>query len=187
VIGGVLLLTLLGWALVWMSQPGWRRGSSIAGAVLAGSIVHACFVPIWHVPVVPLTLAALVGMASMRGGAASWRLAGLWEHLVEAEEVPPEDQSRWPTETREVDESTVIADEPDAGAATPPGPPGRGRRRAATPGRVRGALIRRAGARPERFVRYRSASAEAGPGGGGGWGRARHAGGPAGRELHAQP
>jgi hypothetical protein len=113
VIGGVLLLTLLGWALVWMSQPGWRRGSSIAGAVLAGSIVHACFVPIWHVPVVPLTLAALVGMASMRGGAASWRLAGLWEHLVEAEEVPPEDQSRWPTETREVDESTVVTDDTD--------------------------------------------------------------------------
>jgi hypothetical protein len=118
VIGGVLLLTLLGWALAWMAQPGWRRGSSIAGAVLAGSIIHACFVPIWHVPVVPLTLAALVGMASMRGGVASWRLAGLWEHLVEAEEVPPEDQSRWPTETREVDEDTVVADEPHtAGAA----------------------------------------------------------------------
>jgi hypothetical protein len=110
VIGGVLLLALLGWALVWMAQPGWRRGSSIAGAVLAGSIVHACFVPIWHVPVVPLTLAALIGMASMRGGAASWRLAGLWEHLVEAEEIPPADQSRWPTETREVDEATVVAD-----------------------------------------------------------------------------
>jgi hypothetical protein len=110
VIGGVLLLTLLGWALVWMAQPGWRRGSSIAGAVLAGSIVHACFVPIWHVPVVPLTLAALAGMASLRGGAASWRLAGLWEHLVEAEEIPPEDQSRWPTETREVDEATLVAD-----------------------------------------------------------------------------
>jgi hypothetical protein len=122
VIGGVLLVTLLGWALVWMSQPGWRRGSSIAGAVLAGSIVHACFVPIWHVPVVPLTLAALVGMASMRGGAASWRLAGLWEHLVEAEEVPPEDQSRWPTETRDVDERTVIADEPrTTDAGDPPG------------------------------------------------------------------
>jgi hypothetical protein len=117
VIGGVLLLTLLGWALVWMAQPGWRRGSSIAGAVLAGSIVHACFVPIWHVPVVPVTLAALVGMASMRGGVASWRLAGLWEHLVEAEELPPEDRSRWPTETREVDEATVVADAPDAADA----------------------------------------------------------------------
>jgi hypothetical protein len=117
VISGVLLLSLLGWALVWMAQPGWRRGSSIAGAVLAGSIVHACFVPIWHVPVVPLALAALIGMASMRGGAASWRLAGLWEHIVEAEDVPPEDQSRWPTETREVDESTVVADAPDAAGA----------------------------------------------------------------------
>jgi hypothetical protein len=91
VVGGVLLLALLSWALVWIAKGGWRRGSSIAGAIIAGSIVHACFEPIWHVPAVPLAMAVLAGTASMRGGAASWRLAGLWEHVAEEQELEPRD------------------------------------------------------------------------------------------------
>jgi hypothetical protein len=85
---GLLLVALLWWALAWTAGGRWRRGSSMAGAVLAGSIAHACFTPIWHAPAVPLTLAALVGAASMRGAAASWRLAALWEHVVEETEQP---------------------------------------------------------------------------------------------------
>jgi hypothetical protein len=87
VVGGVLLLALLSWALAWIATGGWRRGSSIAGAVLAGSIAHACFQPIWRAPAVPIALAALAGVASMWGGAASWRLAGLWEQLLEQDHL----------------------------------------------------------------------------------------------------
>jgi hypothetical protein len=94
VVGGVLLVALLCWALAWIATGGWRRGSSIAGAVLASSIALACFQPIWHAPAVPIVLAALAGVASMWGGAASWRLAGLWEQLLEEERVDEEPAER---------------------------------------------------------------------------------------------
>jgi hypothetical protein len=90
VIGGALLLTLLGWSLAWIAQPGWRRGSSIAGLVVAGAVILACFQPVFRAPAVPIALAALLGTASLRGGAASWRLAGLWEQLTSTEELPPD-------------------------------------------------------------------------------------------------
>jgi hypothetical protein len=85
---GLLLVALLTWALAWTAGGRWRRGSSMAGAVLAGSIAHACFSPIWHAPAVPIALAALAGTASMRGAAASWRLAALWEQVTEETELP---------------------------------------------------------------------------------------------------
>jgi hypothetical protein len=90
ILGGALLLTLLGWSLVWIAQPGWRRGSSIAGLVVAGAVILACFQPVFRAPAVPIALAALLGTASLRGGAASWRLAGLWEHFTSVEERPPD-------------------------------------------------------------------------------------------------
>lgn len=76
-VGGVLFLALLWWSLSWVARPGGGPGSVVAGVVIAGSIAHACIEPIWHVPAVPLTLAALAGTASMRGGDASWRLEAL--------------------------------------------------------------------------------------------------------------
>jgi hypothetical protein len=87
VVGGLLLLVLLGWVLTWIAQRGWRPGSAIAGAVIAGSVAHACFQPIWHTPAVPLVLAALAGTATLRGGEASWRLGRVWDKVTEAEEV----------------------------------------------------------------------------------------------------
>jgi hypothetical protein len=87
VVGGVLLLALLGWVLIWIAQRGWRPGSAVAGAVIAGSVAHACFQPIWHAPAVPLVLAALAGTATMRGGEAAWRLARVWDKVTEAKEV----------------------------------------------------------------------------------------------------
>jgi hypothetical protein len=77
IIGGVLLLLLVWWALAWIARPGGGPGSIVAGVVVAGSLAHACLAPVWHEPVVPLTLAALAGAASLRGGDASWRLARL--------------------------------------------------------------------------------------------------------------
>jgi hypothetical protein len=103
VLGGLLLLALLGWLLTWIAQRGWRPGSAIAGAVIAGSVAHACFQPIWHAPAVPLVLAALAGTATMRGGEAAWRLGRVWERVSEAEEVPLEDAPPWveePTPSR---------------------------------------------------------------------------------------
>jgi hypothetical protein len=87
VVGGLLLLALLGWVLTWIAQRGWRPGSAIAGAVIAGSVAHACFQPIWHAPAVPLVLAALAGTATMRGGEAAWRLGRVWATVSEAEET----------------------------------------------------------------------------------------------------
>jgi O-antigen ligase len=77
-VGGVLLLGLLWWALAWVARPGGGPGSIVAGIVIAGSVLHACFVPIWHVPAIPLALAALAGVASTRGSDAVWRLEALW-------------------------------------------------------------------------------------------------------------
>jgi hypothetical protein len=77
VIGGVLLLALLWWALAWVARPGGGPGSVIAGVVIAGSVTHACLEPIWHAPAIPLSLAALAGTASLRGGDARWRLEEL--------------------------------------------------------------------------------------------------------------
>ncbi|WP_211262437.1 hypothetical protein [Nitriliruptor alkaliphilus] len=76
-VGGLLLLAVLWWSLAWVARPRGGPGSIVAGVVIAGSIAHACLEPIWHVPAVPLTLAALAGTASMRGGDASWRLDAL--------------------------------------------------------------------------------------------------------------
>jgi hypothetical protein len=95
VVGGLLLLALLGWVLTWIAQRGWRPGSAIAGAVIAGSVAHACFQPIWHAPAVPLVLAALAGTATMRGGEAAWRLEGVWDTVTRAEEVAAEDAPPW--------------------------------------------------------------------------------------------
>jgi hypothetical protein len=74
VVGGLLLIGLLWWALVWVARPGGGPGSVIAGVVIAGSVAHACLEPIWHAPIVPLALAVLAGAASMRGGDARWRI-----------------------------------------------------------------------------------------------------------------
>lgn len=87
--GGLLLLALLWWMLSWVAKPGWRRGSSLVGVVMAGSIALACFQPIWHAPAVPLTLATLAGAASLLGGDASWRLALLWQRITATREPAP--------------------------------------------------------------------------------------------------
>jgi hypothetical protein len=99
VAGGLLLLALLGWVLTWIAQRGWRPGSAIAGAVVAGSVAHACFQPIWHAPAVPLVLAALAGTATMRGGEAAWRLERVWDKVTEAEEVAVDDVPPWSEES----------------------------------------------------------------------------------------
>jgi hypothetical protein len=78
-VGGTLLLGLLWWTLAWVARPGGGPGSIVAGIVVAGSVTHACFVPIWHVPAIALALAALAGVASTRGGDAAWRLEALWD------------------------------------------------------------------------------------------------------------
>jgi hypothetical protein len=73
-VGGLLLLGVLWWTLAWVARPGGGPGSVVAGLVIAGSVAHACFAPIWHAPLVALSLAALAGSASTPGGAALWRL-----------------------------------------------------------------------------------------------------------------
>jgi hypothetical protein len=78
-VGGALLLGLLWWALVWVARPGGGPGTVVAGFVIAGSVAHACFAPIWHAPAVVLGLAALAGSASTPGGGAASRLPQLWE------------------------------------------------------------------------------------------------------------
>jgi hypothetical protein len=82
-VGGLLLLALLWWALAWVARPGGGPGSAVAGLVIAGSIAHACLAPIWHVPAVSFALAVLAGAASLRGGDASWRLAEAWDRARE--------------------------------------------------------------------------------------------------------
>jgi hypothetical protein len=74
VIGGLLFLALLWWAVAWVARPGGGPGSVVGGVVVAGTIAHACLAPIWHGPAVPLALAALAGAASLRGGVARGRL-----------------------------------------------------------------------------------------------------------------
>lgn len=80
--GGVLLLALLWWTLAWVARPGGGPGSIVAGIIVAGSVAHACLVPIWRDPAVPLALAALAGVASTRGGDPAWRLDALRERLT---------------------------------------------------------------------------------------------------------
>jgi hypothetical protein len=76
-IGALLIIMLLWWTLAWVARPGGGPGSVVAGAVIAGSVAHACVAPIWRTPSVPIALAALAGAASMRGGHARWRLEAL--------------------------------------------------------------------------------------------------------------
>jgi hypothetical protein len=81
VLGGLLLLGFLWWSLAWVARPGGGPGSVIAGVVIAGAVTHACLEPTWHTPAVPLSLAALGGVASLRGGDARWRLDTLIDRL----------------------------------------------------------------------------------------------------------
>lgn len=89
-VGGLLLLALLWWSLVWVARPGGGPGSVIGGLVITGAIAHACLEPIWHVPAVPLALAALAGTASLRGGDAAWRLEALLERAAPRRETARE-------------------------------------------------------------------------------------------------
>jgi hypothetical protein len=77
VIGGLLFLGLLWWAVAWVARPGGGPGSVVGAVVVAGAIAHACLAPVWHGPAVPLALGALAGAASLRGGVARGRLDGL--------------------------------------------------------------------------------------------------------------
>jgi hypothetical protein len=77
VVGGLLLFGLLWWSIAWVARPGGGPGSVIAGVVIAGAVTHACLEPTWHTPAVPLSLAVLGGVASLRGGEVRWRLAEL--------------------------------------------------------------------------------------------------------------
>lgn len=103
-VGGVLLVAVLWWTLAWVARPGGGPGSVVAGLVVAGSVAHACFVPIWHAPAVPLCLAALAGVASTPGGAAAWRLRQLWADRVTqhdaADEAADDDPGRHPSRQR---------------------------------------------------------------------------------------
>lgn len=90
-VAGLLLLAVLWWTLAWVARPGGGPGSAVAGVVIAGSFAHACLAPIWQAPAVPLTLAALAGTASMRGGDASWRLDALVARLQPDPSPAPDD------------------------------------------------------------------------------------------------
>jgi hypothetical protein len=93
-VGGALLLGLLWWALVWVARPGGGPGTVVAGFVIAGSVAHACFAPIWHDPAVPLGLAALAGSASTPGGGDASRLPQLWERQPRGDGAPPASEDR---------------------------------------------------------------------------------------------
>jgi hypothetical protein len=77
VVGGLLFLGFLWWAVAWVARPGGGPGSVVGAVVVAGAIAHACLAPVWHGPAVPLALGALAGAASLRGGVARHELAAL--------------------------------------------------------------------------------------------------------------
>ena len=66
-IGAALLAALLATTLrlLWRSRSSERASVFWAGtaAACAAAVVHAGFDFVWHVPVVPLTLAVLIGLA----------------------------------------------------------------------------------------------------------------------------
>ena len=66
-IGAALLAALLATTLrlLWRSRASERAPVFWAGTVAAcaAAVVHAGFDFVWHVPVVPLTLAVLIGLA----------------------------------------------------------------------------------------------------------------------------
>jgi O-antigen ligase len=105
VIGGLLFLALLWWAVAWVARPGGGPGSVVGGVVVAGTIAHACLAPIWHGPAVPLALAALAGAASLRGGVARGRL----DALVSGRRGDDGDADRRLTSPRDADGDPVEA------------------------------------------------------------------------------
>jgi O-antigen ligase len=65
--GLLLFLGILVWAFVWLERGSGRRGGALASLVLALSAVHASIDFVWHVPAVPLALAALIGAGASAG------------------------------------------------------------------------------------------------------------------------
>lgn len=102
VIGGLLFLSLLWWAVAWMARPGGGPGSVVGAVVVAGAIAHACLAPIWHGPAVPFALAALAGVASLRGGLARHRLDEVIDGLRNS--AAPADEGRSPGGATAADE-----------------------------------------------------------------------------------
>ena len=65
--GLMLFLAILGWAFVWLARGSGRRGGALASLVLALSAAHASIDFVWHLPAVPVALAALVGAGASAG------------------------------------------------------------------------------------------------------------------------
>ena len=65
--GLLLFLGLLGWAFVWLARGSGRRGGALASLVLALSAAHASIDFVWHLPAVPVALAALIGAGASAG------------------------------------------------------------------------------------------------------------------------
>ena len=65
--GLLLFLGILVWAFVWLARGSGRRGGALASLVLALSAAHASIDFVWHLPAVPLALAALVGAGASAG------------------------------------------------------------------------------------------------------------------------